>query len=72
MRLKARPGEHFENLLAKTVNVPCEFQAPKEPPEWLNKGLFDAGRKCYDDYSFAFLLSTFMVACANLALPNIW
>lgn len=71
MRLKTRPGELFETLVAAKVNTPCEFKTPREPPVWLDKDLFETGRKCYNEYSLALLLSSYMATCVGLSVPNL-
>lgn len=66
-----KPGADFEKLMTK-VNVPCDLRSPNEPPEWLDKKLFDAGTQFFRDYSFVTVLSSIFNFLVGISIPNLW
>lgn len=72
-------GPHLSARLAELlegIDEPGVFSNPLEPPEWLDRELFDCGRRFYQRYlfclSFSELLSLVLFLSTKLALPLIY
>ena len=64
--------ENYLDTLAEGIDVPCDLQMPKEPPEWLDKQKFERGRECFKQYPFSVLMSNFRNLVIGLSVPNLW
>ena len=61
----------FSQLLLG-LEIPCEFEFPASPPEWLDKDLFDVGIQFYHRNMVGILASNGEALIMGLALPTFY
>lgn len=53
------------------IDVPCTLKMPNEPPEWLDKQMYDEGRKFFLANSVSVLVCNFRNLVIGLCVPNL-
>ena len=58
--------------LAEGIHVPCEFEIPNEPPEWLDKDKYEKGREFFKQNPLSVLMSNFRNLVIGLSVSKLW
>ena len=58
--------------LAEGIDVPCQFEAPRQPPEWLDKDKYEKGKDFFKKNPLSVLLSNFRNLVIGLSVTKLW
>lgn len=58
--------------LAEGIDVPCQFEAPRQPPEWLDKDKYEKGREFFKKNPLSVMLSNFRNLVIGLSVTKLW
>ena len=63
-------SEEFQKIV-DGMNEPCDLLVPGEPPEWLDRELFEIGRRFYYDNCLGVLFGNFRCLIVGMAVKNL-
>ena len=56
----------------KGIDVPCHFEVPSEPPEWLDKDKYEKGKEFFKKNPLSVFLSIIRNLVVGLSVQKLW